>query len=56
MNYIELEEKQTKSDEQLDAAAEYADEKAEQNAYNRRWRCNDGYCGAEDCANCKRIY
>lgn len=49
------------TDDQLDADAEYADEKyadekAEQNAYNRRWRCNDGYCGAEDCANCKRIY
>ena len=44
------------NDDQLDAAAEYADEIAEQNAYDRRWRCNDGYCGAEDCENCKRIY
>ena len=44
------------NDDQLDAVAEYADETAEQNAYDRRWRCNDGDCGAEDCDNCKRIY
>jgi len=41
------------NDEQLDAAAEYQDEEAEETAYARRWRCSDGLCGAEDCSNCK---